>query len=335
MSVAAPSAPARLDVACLPTRVRPLHRVSAAWGGAQLWIKHDDETGAPLSGNKIRKLQYAIAQAIDAGADTLITCGGIQSNHCRATAALGARLGLRTHLMLRGEAPSQWTGNLLLDRLLGASIHWMTPLQYQRHDALMAELADTLTKAGRRPFVIAEGCSMAVGSWGYIEAAREIVEAQQAHGVEFDAVVHAVGSGGTSAGLELGRRLHGLSARIIGINVCDDADHFVRHIATLAAETVEAYDLPVHVPAAEIEILDGYVGLGYGRSRPEELAELSTLARTEGVLLDPVYGGKAWYALSQRWKTEPFAGMRNVLFLHTGGIYGLFPHADALVEASA
>ncbi len=331
----APPAPARLDVACLPTRVRPLHRISKAWGGATLWIKHDDETGAPLSGNKIRKLQYAVRQAIDQGADTLVTCGGVQSNHCRATAALARRMGLDVHLVLRGEPPTVWTGNLLLDRLLGATLHWITPEQYRDHDAVMNELAAALSQAGQHPFVIAEGCSMAVGSWGYIEAAHEIAQAQREHGVQFDAIVHAVGSGGTSAGLELGRRLHGLAAKIIGVNVCDDAEHFRRHIASLAEATVRAYDLPVRVPAQDIEILDGYVGLGYGQSRPQELRELAALARTEGVLLDPVYGGKAWYALSQRWSTPMFAEMEHVLFLHTGGIYGLFPHGQALVDVTS
>lgn len=328
--------PPRLDVACLPTRVRPLRRISAAWGGPTLWIKHDDDTAALLSGNKIRKLQYAVRHAIDEGADTLITCGGLHSNHCRATAALARRLGLDVHLMLRGEPPSpaEWTGNLLLDQVLGADIHWITPEQYREHDHLMNALADELRTSGRTPFVIAEGCSMAEGSWGYIEAAQEIADAQQALGIEFDAIVNAVGSGGTSAGLELGVRMVGLGAEVYGVNVCDDEAYFRAHIAALAAATVERYGLEVSVPPEEIDLIDGYVGLGYGKSRPQELAQLAELARLEGVVLDPVYGGKAFYALGQEWDGPRFADRKHVLFIHTGGIHGLHPHAEGLLSST-
>lgn len=326
--------PPRLDVARLPTSIRPLRRLSEAWGGATVWIKHDDDTAALLSGNKIRKLQYAVRHAIDQGADTLITCGGLHSNHCRATAALARRLGLDVHLMLRGQPPQQWTGNVLLDRVLGATLHFITPEQYREQNRHMNALAERLRADGRTPFVVAEGCSMAEGSWGYIEAVEEIATAQRELGVQFDAIVSAVGSGGTSAGIELGRRLHGLSARAIGVNVCDDADYFREHIARLCAETISRYDLDVSVPAADIEILDGFVGLGYGKTRPEELRALVMLAQTEGVVLDPVYGGKAFYAMSQRWKSEPFAGMDNVLFIHTGGVHGLHPYGAELAGAT-
>lgn len=325
--------PPRLAVAALPTPVRPLPRVSAQWGGATLWVKHDDDTGGPLSGNKIRKLQYAVHEALEQGADTLVTCGGIQSNHCRATAVLARRLGLRVRLMLRGQPPAEPTGNLLLAQLLGATIDWVTPEQYREATTGMEAIAQAEREAGHRPYVIAEGCSMPVGSWGYIEAAREIAEAEREHGVRFDAVVHAVGSGGTSAGLLLGRRMFGLGARIVGVNVCDDAAYFRARIGSLVAATVERYGLTVAVPDEEIELLDGYVGEGYARSRPEELRQLAALARDEGVLLDPAYTGKAMFALTREWAGPRFAGARHVLFLHTGGIYGLFAHTAALAEA--
>lgn len=328
MDPAAIALPPRLDIACLPTRVRPLLRLSARWGGPTLWIKHDDDTGGVLSGNKIRKLQYAVRHALDAGADTLVTCGGIQSNHCRATVALARQVGLRAVLLLRGEPVAPATGNLLLDQVLGAEIHWLTPEQYRDHQAQLAARAEAERAAGHRPYVIAEGCSMPVGSWGYIEAAREIAEAEAAHGVRFDAVVHAVGSGGTSAGLELGRRLYGLSARIYGVNVCDDAAYFRARIAALAEATVRDYALPVAVPPEQIELIDGYVGEGYARSRPEELALLLEVGRLEGVVLDPVYSGKAMFALHREWAR--FAGAQHVLFLHTGGVFGLFAHAAEL-----
>ncbi|MEM9457130.1 MAG: D-cysteine desulfhydrase family protein [Myxococcota bacterium] len=325
--------PPRLDVACLPTRVRPLPRLSAQWGGPTLWIKHDDDTGGLLGGNKIRKLQYAVKHALDIGADTLITCGGIQSNHCRATAALARQVGLRVALLLRGEPPVEATGNLLLDQVLGAEIHWVTPEQYRAHDERMESLAEQLRTEGRHPYVIAEGCSMPVGSWGYIEAAKEIAQAEAEHGVRFDAIVHAVGSGGTSAGLELGRRLFGLEAKLYGVNVCDDAATFRELIGSLAEATARQYNLPVSVPPEQIELIDGYVGEGYGRTRPEELALLLTLARLEGVMLDPVYSGKAMFALHREWSHERFAGAKHVLFVHTGGLLGLFAHATGLTAA--
>lgn len=328
----APMPPARLDVACLPTRVRPLRRLSEAWEGPTVWIKHDDDTGALLSGNKIRKLQYAVREAIDQGADTLVTCGGLQSNHCRATAALARRMGLRVCLVLRGEAPAMATGNLLLDHVLGAEIEWVTPEQYRKHGAIMDEVAQRQREAGHRPYVIAEGCSMPIGSWGYIEATREIGDAERELGIRFDAIVHAVGSGGTSAGLELGVRLCGLSAEVFGVNVCDDAAYFRERIAGLCAATADRYQLPISVPEEEIDLIDGFVGWGYGRTDREELRALAMLARLEGVVLDPVYSGKAFFALSQMRHEEPFASMRDVLFIHTGGIHGLYPHAKALAE---
>ncbi|MCA9712211.1 MAG: D-cysteine desulfhydrase family protein [Myxococcales bacterium] len=325
--------PPRLDVACLPTRIRPLDRLSAQWGGPRLWIKHDDDTGGLLSGNKIRKLQYAVRQALDQGADTLVTCGGIQSNHCRATAALARQLGLRVLLVLRGEPPGVATGNLLLDQVLGAQIHWVTAEQYRDNQAVMESLAEQERRAGHRPFVVAEGCSMPPGCWGYIEAAIEIAEAERALGVRFDAIVHAVGSGGTSAGLELGRRLLRLHAMIYGVNVCDDAAYFRDRIAALAVATAQQYALPVDVPPEEIELIDGYVGEGYGRSRPDELRQLLDLARLEGVVLDPVYTGKAMFALGREWGHPRFSSAKHVLFLHTGGIYGLLAHEAALATA--
>lgn len=324
--------PPRLSIAALPTAVRPLDRLSKQWGGPRIWIKHDDDTGAVVSGNKIRKLQYTVAQAQRDGADTLVTCGGIQSNHCRATAALARRLGLDVVLCLRGTPPSRLEGNLLLDHVLGAQIHWWTPEQYADNESGMAAIAQTLRDQGKHPAVIAEGCSMPSGVWGYIEAAEEIAAAQVEHDVTFDAVVHAIGSGGTSAGLEIGARLAGLTGRIRGVCVCDDADYFRARIADLCRATVEQYggDPSLAVPAADIDVIDGYVGAGYAMSRPEELAVLAEVARTEGVILDPVYSGKAMVALKAELSGPRFADTDNVLFVHTGGIFGLAAHADGL-----
>ena len=199
----------------------------------------------------------------------------------------------------------------------------------------MAEIAEALRSEGRTPFVIAEGCSMPVGSWGYIEAAAEIRAAQEELGVTFDAIVHAVGSGGTSAGLELGARLHGLAAKVWGVNVCDDEAYFREHIYDLIARTQEAYQLDLPLSRGDIGLIDGYVGDGYGKARPQELEHLTALARREGIVLDPVYGNKAFFALMQELDGPRLADAKNILFIHTGGVFGLAPHADGLSRAAA
>jgi D-cysteine desulfhydrase len=323
-------APRRLDVARLPTPIVPLQRTSAQLGGPALWMKRDDLTGSVLSGNKIRKLQYAVAQAQDEGCDVLVTCGGLQSNHCRATAALARIVGLDVVLVLRGEEPPRLEGNFLLDRVFGAEIRFITPEQYADKDAVMADVAGELRARGRKPFVIAEGCSMPIGCWGYIEAAKEIADAQAELGVTFDAIVHAVGSGGTSAGLELGVRMHGVRADVWGINVCDDEDYFRDLVHEIIVKTREAWELDIPLDRGDIGLIDGHVGDGYGKTRPDELQTLVDLARREGVVLDPVYGGKAFHGLLRELADGRFADARNILFIHTGGIFGLQPYADSL-----
>lgn len=326
----APTFPHRLDFARLPTPIVPLERLSAAWGGPTIWVKRDDDTGATLTGNKIRKLQYAVAEAMTEGADTLVTCGGRQSNHCRATAILARQLGLDVVLMLRGHDPDDRTGNHLLDRLLGAEIRYVTPEVYAERSRVLLEIADELRASGRVPWIIDEGCSMPAGSWGYIECVREIAEQQAQFGVQFGTIVHAVGSGGTSAGLELGTRLFGLPARVLGFAVCDSRAYFQAHIEKLITATARRYGLAVTVQASELAIDDSSVGAGYGQTRPEELATLVEVARLEGLVLDPVYTGKAMHGLKQAIAAGRFQPTDHVLFLHTGGVFGLFPHADRL-----
>lgn len=326
----APAFPHRIDLARLPTPIAPLERLSAAWGGPTIWVKRDDDTGATLTGNKIRKLQYAVAEALADGADTLVTCGGQQSNHCRATAVLARQLGLEVVLMLRGNDPEDRTGNHLLDRILGADVRYVTPEVYADRGRALLEIADDLRARGRTPWVIDEGCSMPVGSWGYIECVREIVEQQAQFGVRFQTIAHAVGSGGTSAGLELGTRLFGLTARVLGFAVCDGRAYFQTHVERLMRETSRRYGLDVAVTPGELDIVDSSVGAGYGRTRPDELETLVEVARCEGLLLDPVYTGKAMHGLKREIAAGRFQRTDHVLFLHTGGVFGVFPHASGL-----
>lgn len=322
--------PDRLDIARLPTPTRPLTRTSAELDGVTVWVKHDDDTGGLMGGNKIRKLQYLVCEAMDGGADTLITCGGLQSNHCRATAALARQLGLHVALCLRGEPPEHLEGNFLLDRMLGADIHFLTPEQYADNASHMGRVAKELAAAGRKPFVIGEGGSMATGCWGYIEAAREIAEVQSRVGVTFDHVVCAAGSGGTSAGLELGVRLLGLEAKVLHFAVCDDEAYFRDRIHALCVEARDKFGLAVDVPAGEIRVDDGFVGDGYGITTREQLRTMVAVGHADGLVLDPVYSGKAFFGLLERLRANRIPGARNVLFVHTGGLFGLQPHAKDL-----
>lgn len=337
--------PERIELARLSTPIQRLERTSDALG-VEVWVKRDDLTGAELSGNKVRKLEYLFADARAQGADTVITCGGQQSNHCRATAMAAARLGMSSHLLLRTsdpQSPPVTEGNILLDKLAGASIQWISHAQYQRRSQLMSEAADELRKAGRTPYVIPEGGSNAVGAWGYVRCAEELDVQLAELGDEPTTVVYACGSGGTGAGLVLGAAMLGWAnrgIRVAGINVCDDRDYFVRVIGDICRDVSQRYagNLGDAAGAAKaitdesIDIVDGFVGLGYAKSRPEELAVQVELCRREGLVVDPVYTGKAFYGLTRTLATDPGRLTKRIVFLHTGGIYGVFPAADQLAE---
>jgi D-cysteine desulfhydrase len=322
--------PPRLDVARLQTPIMPLDRLSEDWNGPRIWIKRDDLTGAVLSGNKIRKLQFAVHEALEQGADTLVTCGGLQSNHCRATAAIARQVGLDVDLLLRGSRPERPVGNYLLDRLLGARVHFVTPEQYVEKESHLEMIADDLRARGHTPYVIAEGCSMPIGVWGYIEAAAEIAASQAELGLEFDVIVHALGSGGTTAGLELGARFCGLGGRIMAMAVCDDAAYFRAKIHGLITATVDRWKLGAQFAPDDLDIIDDYVGRGYGLTQPEEIDTLAALARREGIIVDPVYSGKALHGLRREIDSGKLANATNVLFVHTGGVFGTMAYADVL-----
>jgi D-cysteine desulfhydrase len=322
---ALPNEPERISLAHLPTPVQKLERMTALLGGPEIYMKRDDLTGSGLSGNKVRKLEYLLADALEKEADTLITCGGIQSNHARATAIAAARNGMGTVLVLRGESVTPYDGNVLLDRMVGAEIRLITPQQYaERVNEIMSQAAVDLHGEGRRPYVIPEGGSNPIGVWGYIRASGEIKDQLEKMEWQPDVIVTAVGSGGTHAGLSIGNKLLDLPARVVGFNVCDTAEHFQALIGRLATETIERYELPVQLQADEVDIIDGYVGRGYALSRSEELKLIRTVAREEGIFLDPVYTGKAFYGLADQIRQGRFKKGQKILFLHTGGIYGLF-----------
>jgi D-cysteine desulfhydrase len=298
--------PPRVHLARLPTPLQPLDRLAARWGGPRLSIKRDDWTGSALGGNKVRKLEYSLGEALARGATKVLTCGGLQSNHCRATAIACARLGLSCVVYLRHEGPSpDPDGNHLLDVLAGAEVRFVTPAEYR-------QLGPT-----DEGYWIPEGASNEVGLWGYRTACAEIDE----HDV--DVVVHAVGSGGTTAGLIAGRP----RARLVGVPVCDDGAFFLEKIDGILAAAQARWPDLAPLPRAKdaVEMRDGFQGLGYARNRPEEWALLREVAQTEGVILDPVYTVKAMMALRQDVRDGRWTKDQHVCFLHTGGIFGLFP----------
>lgn len=318
--------PERIRLANLPTRIEKLEKLSKSLGGPEIYIKRDDQTGTELSGNKVRKLEYSVKEALDMGSDYLITCGGIQSNHCRATAAAAVKMGMKSCLVLRGTEDAAPEGNLLIDRLLGAEIRFITPEQYSNERAdIMEGIKAEMEQKGYKPYIIPEGASNGIGGFGYYTAMEEIMEQEKELGVSFDCIVLATGSGGTYSGLWLANKLHNHPADVFGMSVGGDVDYFQRKIEEILHESMKYMDVKVPVSRDEIHILDGYVGRGYALSRPEELEFIRDLARLEGVILDPVYTGKAMFGLCNEIKNGSFKNYKNILFVHTGGLFGLFP----------
>jgi D-cysteine desulfhydrase len=324
--------PPRLSLANTPTPLQALDRFSEKLGGPRLWIKRDDLTGSATSGNKIRKLEFVLAEAIAQGCDTIITCGGVQSNHCRTTALLCAQLGLHCCLLLRGERPDDVDGNLLLDQLAGAEIRYYESSDFVRQmqqglfDKTVAEFASHNKKA----FVIPVGASDGIGLWGYVAACEELKADFIQHNIKPKYIFTATGSGGTHAGLIAGNQLFKLDTDVWGVCVCDDEETFRQKIRTDLSDWKQRYSLDYPVDQFPINLLDGYVAPGYAQAIPEVYKLISDLARCEGIVLDPVYTGKAFYALVDQIRQGHFCEASDIVFIHTGGIFGLFPQRQLL-----
>jgi D-cysteine desulfhydrase len=299
----------------------------------ELWVKRDDATGGAEAGNKIRKLEYLLAAARAANATVLVTCGGIQSNHARATSIVGARLGLRSVLLLRTmdtSEPLPVTGNVLLDRMVGAEIRLITPAEYRDRAARMEAVASELEALGERPYVIPEGGSNGLGSLGYVLAMEEVrtqIDVGLAGSGPFDVVVHACGSGGTAAGVALGAARSNSAKEVWPMAVCDDVAYFQSVIERIIAE---ARTLEPSLPdPAKVVLDDREKGPRYAVSTDEQKRLLVQVARGSGLLLDPVYTGKAFAGLVRAAREGVLDGKR-VLFLHTGGLPGLLAQGDEL-----
>ncbi len=318
--------PRRINLAQTPTPLHCLQRATDRWGrGHRLWVKRDDLTGCTLSGNKVRKLEFICAHAIDNGYDTLITCGGLQSNHCRATAFAGAQLGLSVHLLLRGEHPGQLEGNLLLDYLAGATVSCYPRQQYAQEQARLFEQWQAhYDQLGRKALAVPTGGSDGIGAWGYIAACEEMHTQFEAAGIAQAHIVTATGSGGTQAGLTAGVQLHQLPATVWGVNVCDDEQYFLDKVAADIGDLRRRY--PALAPlTARPNVIDGYVGKGYAVADPAVFDLIAELARIEGLVLDPVYTGKAFAGLLSEIESGRFDGVEDIVFIHTGGLFGVFP----------
>jgi D-cysteine desulfhydrase len=327
--------PDKLDLAQLPTPIHRLQRLEEdVPPETRLWIKRDDMTGCLASGNKVRKLEFTLARARTAGANVIITCGGVQSNHCRATVVLAAQLGMPVHLILRGEEEElDNSGNLFLDELCGASIDCYPSREFlENFETIKSDLIENYRAQGMEPWFIPIGASDGIGVWGYIHCCREIRQQQQQLGEEFDAIVCATGSGGTLAGLLAGSKWFDLKADIFGINVCDSKDYFVNKVREDLSHWHELYQPDLDTTDLQVNIIDKYVGQGYGKASPQVYAMIRNLASCEGVVLDPIYTAKAFYGMIQEIKQGILQSYRNVLFIHTGGLFGLMSaeHSDKI-----
>lgn len=315
----------KLRLGNFPTRIERLEKFSTIVK-EHVYIKRDDQTGTEFSGNKIRKLEYSINEAINNDCDTLITCGGIQSNHARATAAAGIKLGLKSVLVLRSDEKPELEGNYLIDKIMGADVRIISSEDYkERRQEIMENILKELEAKGRKGYIIPEGASNGVGTFGYLACFKEILEQEKEHGIVFDTIVTAVGSGGTFAGLYLGNKLTNSGKKIVGINVCDTAEYFKERVSEILEE-VKTYipDTEFEISKDDMCIIDGYVGDGYAVSRTEELDFICDFAEAEGIILDPVYTGKAMRGLYTEIKKGTFKDSKNILFIHTGGLFGLF-----------
>lgn len=321
--------PPRVSLARLPTPLQPLERLSAEIG-VRIWLKRDDVTDTLACGNKLRKLEYSIGQALEDEADVLVTWGGVQSNHCRATAAMAARMGLRSHLLLRGREPDVPDGNLLLDKVLGAAIDYLDQSAYQQMDETFDQLTRDYAEKGLKTYRIPVGASDEVGLWGYINCAEELRQDFESTGISPDAIVSATGSGGTLAGLIIGAALSGLESEVLAFNVCDDEAYFLHKISRDFAAWRHRYEAELDPASLPINVIDGFVGPGYGRAAPPVFETIRKLAQQEGIVLDPVYTGKAFDAMLQQIRDGRFSRMSEIVFIHTGGIYGLFPQKNQL-----
>ncbi len=315
-----------------PTPLHELKNFSAMYPDYRVFIKRDDHTGLATGGNKTRKLEYLIGDALAKGADTVITGGAQQSNHCRQTAAACNMAGLKCHLLLGGDSPGEHTGNLLLSTIFGATIHY-TGAQRKGED--MDLLAKQLKEKGYKPYIIPYGGSNITGAMGYLEAAGELKTQLDREGLDIDYIFFASSSGGMQAGLMLGKAICGLGATLMPIRIDkqETAGQSLENIIrNLVNEGIRNLDIKDTTSLDQLPMIRGYEEAGYGVVTHQEKEAIGILARTEGILLDPVYTGRAFYGMMHHMQKGFLRTGTNVLFWHTGGIPANFNYAEKLID---
>lgn len=313
----------RVNLLDLPTPFQEMPRLSKCLNGPKLWIKRDDCTGLAFGGNKERKAEFVIADALSKHADVVITTGDIQSNHSRATAAAAKKLGLKAILVLRGKKPRNYSGNLLLDYLLGADMRF-AQVDWQEVRPVMEQIAEEVRKEGHVPYIIPGGASYPVGAVAYVNAMAEVLTQANEIGIKINYLIHAAGSGGTQAGLVLGNKILRTRVKILGICVEPGGDYLAKKTVEIACGAAKILGLEEIVDMNDVALIEDYVGQGYGVLTKEVTEAIKLVAQTEGVLLDPVYTGKAMAGLIDMIRQKQFEKSDNVVFIHTGGTPALF-----------
>lgn len=335
--------PPKLSLAHLPTPIHKLYRLSAEIGH-DIYLWRDDLTGCVESGNKLRKLEFLLADAVSNGATRIITAGGMQSNHTRATSYLARRLGLEVTLIVRepkqGRNPQEpTTGNLLLNQLAGAELKFISYADYQAAGGIyrpfLEAKAEAYRQQGEKPYIIGEGGSTPLGCFGYLKAVEEMLATWKAldNGSDRpDSIFCALGSGGTHAGLYLGCALNDFPVdQLWAVNVCDSEAYFQERVGKLIDDTIAQYELPV--TREKLNILDGHFGTGYSIATDNDLRFYARLAQQEGVLLDPTYTGKAFQGMLAELRRDHSRFGERILFLHSGGTFGNFAYAEQYAQA--
>ena len=319
----------RIPLAQLPTPLEEAVRLSAALGGPRIFLKRDDLTAAGLGGNKVRKLEFVIGRALAEGADTLVVCGGYQSNLARVAAALGNRLGLRVELVLGGIPGERHdlTGNLLLDHVYGATIHYVETSPRWDFGSVLDGIVRELQAQGRRPFLMPLGGSTPEGMAGYVLATQEMLRQCRAAGLRPSRLYVAIGSGGTYSGLLLGAANYAAPYEVVGVSVSRSTDFLLDKLPVEAANAATVLGLKRAPTARDLHVEDRYVGAGYGELTAGCKAAIALVALTEGVLLDPVYSGKAMDCLIDHVRRGVVSPSETVLFLHTGGWPAIFAYS--------
>jgi D-cysteine desulfhydrase family pyridoxal phosphate-dependent enzyme len=321
----------RVKLANLPTPLQEMKNLAYSLDMKSLWIKRDDLTGISFGGNKTRKLEYVIGDALEKEADTLVTVGAVQSNHCRQTAAGAAQNGLRCILLLAGAEPDEYTGNVLLDRLFGAEIQFFPDDDFTQVSQRMDSIMETLRDLGLKPYGIPAGAFMPVGCLAYVQAMLELKEQCEEIGIRPKKILHPVGTGGTLAGMIIGAKLAEFDADVIGISVLRDAKTTKENVGEMIDRMFDTYPALIDKFKPDIKVDERFRGKGYGEMEDSVRSAIQMFAKSQGIILDPVYTAKAGLALLRMVMTGEIASDSPTIFWHTGGSPALFKYGSDLL----